>query len=63
MPNITHDLATAYYISDYIAVMNHGSIVEFGKAGAFRPAARIYTSPARFYSYNSKEMGARRGMK
>jgi ABC-type oligopeptide transport system ATPase subunit len=29
---ITHDLATAYYISDYIAVMNHGSIVEFGQA-------------------------------
>lgn len=29
---ITHDLATAYYISDYIAVMNRGSIVEFGKA-------------------------------
>ncbi len=29
---ITHDLATAYYISDYIAVMNHGSVVEFGKA-------------------------------
>jgi ABC-type oligopeptide transport system ATPase subunit len=29
---ITHDLATAYYISDYIAVMNHGSIVEFGSA-------------------------------
>lgn len=29
---ITHDLATAYYISDYIAVMNKGSIVEFGKA-------------------------------
>jgi peptide/nickel transport system ATP-binding protein len=29
---ITHDLATAYYISDYIAVMNHGSIVEFGRA-------------------------------
>jgi peptide/nickel transport system ATP-binding protein len=29
---ITHDLATAYYISDYIAVMNQGSIVEFGKA-------------------------------
>lgn len=27
---ITHDLATAYYISDYIAVMNRGSIVEFG---------------------------------
>ncbi len=27
---ITHDLATAYYISDYIAVMNKGRIVEFG---------------------------------
>ena len=29
---ITHDLATAYYISDYIAVMNKGSVVEFGDA-------------------------------
>ncbi|HLI90266.1 MAG TPA: ABC transporter ATP-binding protein, partial [Ktedonobacteraceae bacterium] len=29
---ITHDLATAYYISDYIAVMNRGNIVEFGAA-------------------------------
>lgn len=29
---ITHDLATAYYISDYIAVMNHGRVVEFGEA-------------------------------
>jgi ABC-type oligopeptide transport system ATPase subunit len=29
---ITHDLATAYYISDYIAVMNHGQVVEFGEA-------------------------------
>jgi|ADGO01.1.fsa_nt_gi oligopeptide/dipeptide ABC transporter, ATP-binding protein, C-terminal domain len=29
---ITHDLATAYYISDYIAVMYRGSIVEFGRA-------------------------------
>jgi peptide/nickel transport system ATP-binding protein len=29
---ITHDLATAYYISDYIAVMHRGSIVEFGVA-------------------------------
>jgi peptide/nickel transport system ATP-binding protein len=28
---ITHDLATAYYISDYIAVMNHGTVVEFGE--------------------------------
>ncbi|MCE7981419.1 MAG: ABC transporter ATP-binding protein [Caldilinea sp. CFX5] len=29
---ITHDLATAYYISDYIAVMYRGTIVEFGRA-------------------------------
>jgi len=29
---ITHDLATAYYISDYIAVLNHGRLVEFGEA-------------------------------
>lgn len=29
---ITHDLATAYYVSDYIAVMYRGSIVEFGDA-------------------------------
>jgi peptide/nickel transport system ATP-binding protein len=28
---ITHDLATAYYISDYIAVLNHGKVVEFGE--------------------------------
>jgi len=29
---ITHDLATAYYISDYIAVMTRGTVVEFGEA-------------------------------
>lgn len=29
---ITHDLATAYYISDYLAVMYRGAIVEFGEA-------------------------------
>jgi len=29
---ITHDLATAYYISDYIGVMYRGCIVEFGDA-------------------------------
>ena len=29
---ITHDLATAYYISDYVAVMNKGVVVEFGDA-------------------------------
>jgi peptide/nickel transport system ATP-binding protein len=31
---ITHDLATAYYISDYIGVMYRGCIVEFGDAKA-----------------------------
>lgn len=31
---ITHDLATAYYISDFIAVMKKGKVVEFGKAQA-----------------------------
>jgi peptide/nickel transport system ATP-binding protein len=31
---ITHDLATAYYISDYLAVMYRGSIVEVGQAKA-----------------------------
>ena len=29
---ITHDLATAYYISDFIAVMRKGRVVEFGRA-------------------------------
>lgn len=29
---ITHDLATAYYISDYIVVMKKGQVVEFGDA-------------------------------
>ncbi len=29
---ITHDLATAYYISDFIAVMKKGKVVEFGEA-------------------------------
>lgn len=29
---ITHDLATAYYISDYVAVMTKGKVVEFGDA-------------------------------
>jgi peptide/nickel transport system ATP-binding protein len=29
---ITHDLATAFYISDFVAVMYRGCIVEFGAA-------------------------------
>lgn len=29
---ITHDLSTAYYVSDYIATMYRGNVIEFGKA-------------------------------
>ena len=43
---ITHDLATAYYISDYVAVMYRGCIVEFGAAkdvlkNALHPYTRL----------------------
>jgi peptide/nickel transport system ATP-binding protein len=31
---ITHDLSTAYYVSDYIATMYRGNIIEFGRAEA-----------------------------
>ncbi|MCA9883074.1 MAG: ABC transporter ATP-binding protein [Anaerolineae bacterium] len=41
---ITHDLATAYYVSDYIAVMYRGTIVEFGNAKS------ILTSPRHPYT-------------
>lgn len=41
---ITHDLATAYYVSDYIAVMYRGTIVEFGKA------KNILTNPQHPYT-------------
>ncbi len=41
---ITHDLATAYYISDYVAVMYRGCIVEFGAA------VDVLTSPAHPYT-------------
>lgn len=41
---ITHDLATAYYVSDYIAVMYRGTIVEFGEArGILRSPQHPYT--------------------
>jgi peptide/nickel transport system ATP-binding protein len=29
---ITHDLSTAYYVSDYIATMYRGQLIEFGDA-------------------------------
>ncbi len=41
---ITHDLATAYYISDYVAVMNRGAIVEFG------PAKQVLAQPQHNYT-------------
>jgi peptide/nickel transport system ATP-binding protein len=41
---ITHDLATAYYISDYIAVMHRGSIVEFG------PGKQVLSEPQHAYT-------------
>lgn len=41
---ITHDLATAYYVSDYIAVMYRGTIVEFGTAkGILKDPQHPYT--------------------
>jgi peptide/nickel transport system ATP-binding protein len=41
---ITHDLATAYYISDYVAVMNKGQVVEFG------PARAVMSDPQHAYT-------------
>ena len=41
---ITHDLATAYYISDVIAVLYRGCIVEYG------PAADILNNPLHPYT-------------
>ena len=41
---ITHDLATAYYISDYVAVMNKGRVVEFG------PARKVMSDPQNDYT-------------
>jgi peptide/nickel transport system ATP-binding protein len=41
---ITHDLATAYYISNFVAVMYRGCIVEFG------PAKSVLTEPLHPYT-------------
>lgn len=41
---ITHDLSTAYYVSDLIAIMYRGNIVEFG------PSARVLKQPAHPYT-------------
>src|SRR5262245_66321754 len=41
---ITHDLATAYYASDRVAIMLRGWIVEFG------PVQRVLGEPLRPYT-------------
>ncbi|NLJ50311.1 MAG: ABC transporter ATP-binding protein [Candidatus Atribacteria bacterium] len=46
---ITHDLATAYYISDYIGVMLRGSLVEVG------PAEKVLLNPLHPYTVLLKE--------
>lgn len=46
---ITHDLATAYYISDYIAVILRGNIVEAG------PAEKVLMTPLHPYTKLLKE--------
>ena len=46
---ITHDLATAYYISDRIAIMLRGNIVEMG------PVEKVLTEPLHPYTKILKE--------
>lgn len=41
---VTHDLSTAYYVSDYIATMYRGNIIEFGEA------KRILQNPSHPYT-------------
>ena len=41
---ITHDLSTAYYVSDYIGIMYRGSVVEYG------PSQEILTDSAHPYT-------------
>ena len=49
---ITHDLATAYYISDRILIMRQGSVVESGDARS------VLDNPQHPYSQLLKELGA-----
>lgn len=42
---VTHDLSTAYYVSDYIATLYRGSLVEFG------PSREIMENPAHPYTW------------
>mgnify|MGYP001036905868 CR=1 FL=1 len=41
---VTHDLSTAYYISDYIATLYRGCLIEYG------PAREVMDSPAHPYT-------------
>jgi len=41
---VTHDLSTAYYVSDYIATLYRGSLIEFG------PSKEIMENPAHPYT-------------
>lgn len=41
---ITHDLSTAYYVSDYIATLYRGCLIEYG------PAKQIMDNPAHPYT-------------
>ena len=47
---ITHDLSTAYYVSDYIATLYRGGLIEYG------PAKEIMDNPA--YPYTELLMNA-----
>jgi peptide/nickel transport system ATP-binding protein len=41
---ITHDLSTAYYMSDYVAIMYRGNVIEYGSSD------RILTNPLHPYT-------------
>lgn len=41
---ITHDLSTAYYVSDYVATLYRGSLIEYG------PAKELLENPAHPYT-------------
>jgi peptide/nickel transport system ATP-binding protein len=42
---VTHDLSTAYYVSDYIATLYRGSLIEYG------PSKAIMEKPAHPYTW------------
>lgn len=54
---ITHDLSTAYYVSDLIAIMYRGNIVEYG------PSSRILREPAHPYTELLLDSVAKIGVK